>query len=191
MTNSHTRILGLAPRARKIGVSVLVKGELIYYGIKTLKRDDLKSTQPRINGALDQLFSEHEINCVAIECLSNTQQKRSLAKTVFDSVVDRLRVLRMRSILLDPTDVRRELPQGSNPTRFEVAVALSRTFPELKHYLTRQKPWSKYHFSTLFDAVAVSYYCSRKLNQEVIGERKSFGSNANNLSRPRRSCSPN
>lgn len=191
MTDSNTRILGLAPSARKIGVSVLVKGELVFYGIKSLKKSDSKTTLKRINAVLDNLFSEFEINCVAIERLSNIQQKRSSAKTVFDSVVDRLKVRRMRSYLIDPKDIRKELSQGSNPTRFEVAVVLSKKFPELKRYLVRQKPWSKYHFSTLFDAVAAGYYCSRKLNQEVMGERKPHGINANNLSRPLRPHSTN
>ncbi|MCO6512289.1 MAG: hypothetical protein J5I65_16010 [Aridibacter famidurans] len=174
MTISPTRILGIAARARKIGVSVLVKSELVFYGIKSPMKEDQQTTLQKIESAVEDLITKNEINCVAIEGLPYTQQKQSLSKAVFDRVVNSIRIHGIRLYQFNPKDVRQELIQKRDPTKLDVAIALADRFPELRRYLVRQEPWNKYHYSTLFDAVAVSFYCARKLNQQLMGERKRY-----------------
>ncbi|QQS40039.1 MAG: crossover junction endodeoxyribonuclease RuvC [Acidobacteriota bacterium] len=174
MTVSPTRILGIAPRARKTGVSVLVEGELVFYGIKSPKKADQRTTLRKIESAVEDLIPNYEINCAAIEGLPYTQQKHSLSQAVFDRVVNSISIHGIRLYQFNPKDVRQELIQKRDPTKLDVAIALGDRFPELRRYLVRQKPWNKYHYSTLFDAVAVSFYCARKLNQQLMGERKRY-----------------
>lgn len=159
--HKHTT-LGLDPGARQIGVAVFVGEELVYYGIKTIRKKTDFDTLRKLRKILSKLIDAYRVEHIAIERAIFVQQQRSFVKTVYEEAVNFVRVTDARLFEYDPKFIRRSICRGQNPTKRNTALRLVQSYTELESYFNVPKVWQRKYFAQMFDAIAVGLVCSRQ-----------------------------
>lgn len=165
MRTNQQNILGLDVGARQIGVSVLRGEELVFYSVKSFRKHDPDESLKNLEGILDRLITEYEIESVAVEKIVFVQQHRSFVKIVYECAVNFLKGRNISLFEYNPKLVRQIVCGLEKPTKRNTALLLAQSYAELVRYFNVQKLWQKRYYAQLFDAIAVGIACARQLRE--------------------------
>ena len=151
------RILAIDPGTSLMGVAVLERSELLYYGVKELKRmrpvsQLLKATREVVLDLIDR----YQPTVLAYEETFYVQQASSVLLRAHEreiQSVGRWATLKIRAY--SPLYIRQALCGDSYATKQMVADVLVRNFPELAKYRPAQSLRSERYWLNMFDAVAI------------------------------------
>jgi Holliday junction resolvasome RuvABC endonuclease subunit len=166
-TNRQPIILGIDPGTRHMGVAVLCGGKLLYYGVKTFKKD--KRGCPLFSDlerAIINLAGEYAIDCIALEKIVSFQQRSSPFGVVSNQIraIAEKRHYNLREY--SPAFVRSCIGGNEKITRAETYRIITGKYPELRRYLLVSKIWQKTYFARLFDAVAAALLREREYEED-------------------------
>jgi Holliday junction resolvasome RuvABC endonuclease subunit len=155
--NKPTKILAIDPGTREMGFAILEPNDLIYYGVKTLKKKRpvnvlLKEVRKIINRFID----DYGTNVLVIETTffykhDNTSGLIELAETVKAVAKER----RLKVVEYAAKTVRKCICESGKATKRETAKVICSKFPELQIYLTQDRIWKEKYWLNVFDAVAL------------------------------------
>ena len=149
--------MAVDPGTREIGVAVLDKKDLIYYGVKSFqKRRPLSVLLGEINRVFGQLFEEYAPQVLVIErtffaCNKNVSNLISVA----DEIKDLATKSKLTVVEYAPKTVRKNVCKSGKATKLETANILCSRFPELHIYLQQNRKWKEKYWLNMFDAVAL------------------------------------
>lgn len=157
-------ILGIDPGARQIGVAIFNGNELLYYGVKTVKKSGLRKTAfVALEKIITQLMDEYETDCFALEKVVSVQQRNSVVEAVSWQIKAIAQKHHYRFKEYSPSFVRETICGKTKATRDETYRILTDQYPELRRYLSATRIWQKAYFAHLFDAVATAAVGVREL----------------------------
>lgn len=157
MPKTQPIILGIDPGARHVGVAVLRGRELLYYGVKTLKKNE--SSRPataNLEQLITKLAAEYRVDIIALEKVISAQQRKSYVKVVYENVQLIAGKYDFKLREYSPNLVRNFICSQVKATRRETYRALAEKYPELNRYVSVTRIWQKAYFARLLDAVAVA-----------------------------------
>jgi Holliday junction resolvasome RuvABC endonuclease subunit len=151
------RILAIDPGTRLMGVAILEGGELLYYGVKTIRRP--KSPREILAEAarlIQNLITVYRPTALAIEKTFLIQKSASLLVVLAEEIKSEARRAHLEIFEYAPTHVRKRLCQTGKATKRETAERVAEHFPELSKLLHQHSPFAERYYSNLFDAVAIA-----------------------------------
>ncbi len=151
------RLLAIDPGTRHFGIAVFERGELIHYGVKTIKN----RTSPHANlkegrRLVLQLLDDFRPRTLAIERAFFWNNRNAALLNVFvDETVALAERNRMHVVRLAPSTVKKAVCGNGRAKKHEVARVVVARFPELKVFLRQDRKWKDLYHSNMFDAVAI------------------------------------
>lgn len=151
------RILAIDPGTRTIGFAVMQELELLYYGVKTIKRPK-KPEQILLEASrlISGLIAAYQPSSLIIEKMLPVQQNAALLVVVAEEMKAMAKTRGLQVYEYAPATVRKIICGTGKATKAATAQAVVRHFPELRQYLERQSHWERQYWANLFDAVAVA-----------------------------------
>ena len=166
MRPKQPTILAVDPGTKEIGVAVLSKGELIYYGVKTLrKRSSPGEILSQAKQVISRLVTDFEPEYLAIEKTFLVQKSASLLVVTAEEIKAAARALGLVVYEYAPTLVRKLICQTGKGTKAEVARVVSARFPELRRYLEGRSQWETLYYANMFDAIALGMCCHQEISK--------------------------
>jgi Holliday junction resolvasome RuvABC endonuclease subunit len=162
------RILAINPGTRKIGVAVLEYQELLYYGVKTIKRP--KSPQEILSEAahiIQNLIAFYQPTALAIEKTFLIQKSASLLMLLTEEVKVTAQKAGLKVYEFAPTTIRKQICKSRKATKRQTAGCIAILYPELARYLLNRTKWEELYYLNLFDAVAVGLYGYYEIAKET------------------------
>jgi len=159
MSRAYTKdicVLAIDPSTRGFGFAVLEgPNRLIDWGVKETKTDKNRRTLKIIAELIDQ----YEPSVIVLEDYAGKGSRRCLRVAELIDEISKLAVRRkvkVRSI--SRADLRQSFADSGARTKYEIATAIAKRFPELAPRLPRfRKPWmSEDYRMSIFDAVALA-----------------------------------
>lgn len=173
-THRPFRILAIDPGTRYMGVAVLDGNDLLYYGVKdfTGKRPAdqlLRATRQAVLG----LIADYRPTVLAYEKTFYVQQKHSALLHIQELEIARVgRVEKLRVIGYTPSHVRKVICRDGRATKYAVANVLTRRFPELAGYRSRDNLRREQYWLNMFDALAVAVVCADEFSATASGAKE-------------------
>jgi len=164
MLQNHSRILAIDPGTRLLGVALLEKGQLIYHGVKIIK----KGTSPNENlqharKVILRLIKDLRPDVVVVEKAFFAKSRNvSLLNVLVDEIKAIARRKGIKLMAYSPSTVKKFICGNGWARKKEVAKAVVSRFPELKVYLTQDRAWKERFHQNMFDAVALGMIASRR-----------------------------
>jgi Holliday junction resolvasome RuvABC endonuclease subunit len=152
------RVLAIDPGTSLMGVAVLEGNDLLYYGVKELKRYRPASRLMRATqNVVSDLIDHYAPTVIAYEESVYVQQLGSAMLRVVEREIRRTaKAAGLHGVSYTPADVRQSLCGNPWATKHIVAAQLVERFPELAGYRTGQSPRSERYWLNMFDALAVA-----------------------------------
>ena len=161
MTGTAPATLGLDIGARRVGVAVFRGEELVFYAVKSIRRESETETLKRLEKTLAILIEKYGIEAVALEkIVYPQQQRRSIVKAAYQKAKRLALKNRLRLFEYDPALIRRIICRNEKSTKNRAALLLSEKYAELARCFNAPKNWQRQYYSPLFDAVAAGFVCS-------------------------------
>jgi Holliday junction resolvasome RuvABC endonuclease subunit len=158
------RILAIDPTSRGLAFAVLEGSErLVDWGLVELAD---KSDEGLFCSRVSQLLARYEPAAVVMEVGGGSRRGSRGRDRI--ACIDRLANGRELPVHEVTRDDLRDAFAGSGATKWEIAVAITRLFPELEAWLPRKrKPWmSEDERMNIFDAVAFGLVALRRAERE-------------------------
>ena len=165
MPQKNSRILAIDPGTRIMGVAFLDKGQLIYHGVKVIR----KGSSPNDNlqyarRIILRLIKDFTPNLVVVEnAFFARNRKAYLLNVLIDEIKAIARRKRISVVSFSPSTVKKFICGNGWANKYEVAQAVAQQYPELKVYLTQDRAWKERFHQNMFDAVALGIMASRKI----------------------------
>ena len=140
-----------------MGIAFLEKGQLIYHGVKVIK----KGTSPNDNlqyarRIILRLIKDFKPNVLVVEnAFFARNRKAYLLNVLIDEIKAIARRKRIRLVSYSPSTVKKFICGNGWASKDEVARAVVSKYPELKVYLTQDRAWKERFHQNMFDAVAL------------------------------------
>jgi Holliday junction resolvasome RuvABC endonuclease subunit len=151
------RILAIDPGTRLMGVAILEGRELLYYGVKTIRRPksprEILAEASRI---IQNLIAYYQPTLIVIEKTFLIQKSASLLMVLAEEIKNQAQRSNLQVFEYAPTYVREYLCQPNKATKRETAKKIARCFPELRTILHRSSAFEERYYSNLFSAVALA-----------------------------------
>jgi len=162
MPQKHSRILAIDPGTRLMGIAFLDKGQLIYHGVKIIKKD--RSPNDNLQYArriILRLIKDFKPNQLVVEkAFFANNRNASLLNVLVDEIRAIARRKRLKLISYSPSTVKKFICGNGWASKDEVARAVVSRYPELKVYLTQDRDWKERFHQNMFDAVALGVMAS-------------------------------
>ena len=140
MFKRNKRILAIDPGSREMGLAVLDGGELIYHGVKSLKKCRPKDKlHEAVKEILTRLIIEYGVKVLAVENGMVSQIASPLFQTVFDAIKELAKQKRLKVTTYSPNTVRKHVCQDGKATKRRTARIIADRYPELEIYLEQKK----------------------------------------------------
>jgi Holliday junction resolvasome RuvABC endonuclease subunit len=154
-------ILAIDPGTRNIGFALVDNGELVHYGVKTIRRmnsprEKLKEGK-RIILRLLRDFGPHVL------IVEKTFFANNRNSALLNEFTDEIKAVGERKGLtvqsLAANSVRKLICGNGAASKDDVARAIVARYPELKPFLTSDRRWKERYHRNMFDAVALAVAC--------------------------------
>jgi Holliday junction resolvasome RuvABC endonuclease subunit len=149
------RVLAIDPSTRGFGFAILEGPErLIDWGVKETKTDKNRRSLDLIR----ELINDYEPDTIVVENYEGKGSRHCLRVRALIDPISKLKSNRKVQVKsFSRAEVKRAFPESSRSTKYEIAVAIAKQFPELAPRLPRfRKPWmSEDYRMSIFDAVAL------------------------------------
>ena len=151
------RILCIDPGTREMGIAVLEDTELIYYGVRTLKKKRPASVLLReTRRIISRLIDDYGIKRLIIEkTFFNRNKNVSNLIVMADEIKALAKKRKLKVTEYAPKTVRKSICQDGKATKREVSKVISARYPELNIYLTQDRKWKVKYWQNCFDAIAL------------------------------------
>jgi crossover junction endodeoxyribonuclease RuvC len=153
----HTRILAIDPGTREMGVALLQDRELIYHGVKTIKKgltphEKLKKGRKTVL----RLITDFKPDVLVVENTFFVSNKNAALLNVFADEIKTIGKRKgLRVVSFAPNTVKKSICGNGRASKAEVARVVISRFPELKVFLTQDRAWKERYHQNMFDAVAL------------------------------------
>jgi len=164
--NNTERILAIDPGTRNIGFAFLDKGELVHYGVKTIRR--MKSPHEKLRDGRKivlRLINDFGPQMLVVEKTFFANNRNSaLLNVLADEIkaVGKRKGLEVESFAAN--SVRKMLCGNGRASKDDVARAMVSHYPELRPFLTSDRRWKERYYRNMFDAVALGLSARSELN---------------------------
>jgi Holliday junction resolvasome RuvABC endonuclease subunit len=164
MPPKHLRILAIDPGTRWMGVAFLEENQLIYHGVKIIKKgnspnDNLQNARRIVL----RLIKDFKPNTVVIEnAFFKNNRKAYLLSVLIEEIKAISRRKRIQLISFSPSTVKKFICGNGWVSKDQVARAVAAKYPELRVYLTQDKAWKERFHCNMFDAVALGIMAEEK-----------------------------
>lgn len=154
---NSTKVLSIDPGTKNIGFAVLKNGELLHYGVKTIRR--MRSPHETLREGrriILRLINDFTPQMLIVEKTFFASNRNSALLNVFaDEIkaVGKRKGLRVQSLAAN--SVRKLICGNGAASKDDVARAMVSRYPELKPYLTSDRRWKERYHRNMFDAVAL------------------------------------
>jgi len=158
MPKTKERILAIDPGTRHMGVAVMENGELLYYGVEIIKKQETPhETLREGRKVILRLINDLKPQVLAVEKTFFANNRSSALLNVF---ADEIRAIGRRKGLkvigFAPNTLKKFTCGDGRASKFQVATVIVSIFPELKVYLTQDRAWKERFHQNMFDAVALA-----------------------------------
>jgi Holliday junction resolvasome RuvABC endonuclease subunit len=147
-----------------MGVAVVEGDDLLYYGVKELRkmRPAFQLTRATAD-VVRQLIDRYQPDVLAFETAYYIQQTTSPLLERQEREIRRCgKAAALKVIAYSPLYVRQQLCADAYVTKYIVAGALVELFSELARYRANQTPRSERYWLNMFDALAVAVVAARE-----------------------------
>ena len=156
------RILGIDPGTKETGVALLEGDELLYFGVKTLKRQGKRVPRYVLDRARRQIMTMIERYQPQVLAMEKTFVIKNRNSALLNVLADEIKVLaRGEGLKINeytPTTVKKLICGTGKATKKEVARKIASYYPELKRYLDPGKGLNRCkegYWQNMFNAVAL------------------------------------
>lgn len=172
MPNKRTKILSIDPGTREMGVALLQNGDLIYHGVKLIKKGRSPHENLREGRIVVlRLINDFKPQVLVVERTFFAQNKNCALLNVF---VDEIKTIGKRKGLkvesFAPNTVKKFICGHGRASKQDVARVIISIYPELKVYLTQDRKWKEEYWHNVFDAVALGIMASSNKKGEKACE---------------------
>ena len=166
MHTDNSKILAIDPGTRELGVAVLTSGELLYYGVKTIRRRSSASEiLNQVHQIISRLIADYKPQCLAIEKMFFIHKSAALLNVTADEIKAVALAEGLTIFEYAPTLVRKTICKTGKATKREAAKVIATRYPELARYLEHRTKWEELYYANMFDAVALGVAA----NMEITG----------------------
>jgi len=173
----ETRILAIDPGTRHLGFAVFEGGELIHYGVKTIRRS--RSPHEILaegRGAVSRLTCYFRPTVLAVEkTFFARNRKTALLNVLADEIKIVGRKKGLRVVDFAANSVRKRICGNGAASKDEIARVLVSRYPELLPYLTSDRRWKERYHRNMFDAVALGLFANLLWGDTSVGRRPERG----------------
>jgi Holliday junction resolvasome RuvABC endonuclease subunit len=163
----NERILAIDPGTRKIGVAVLEGEELLYYGVKTIKRPKTpREILEEVAILIKNLSTIYQPHILAIEKIFLVQKSESFLVVVTEEMKTAAKREGLSIYEYMPAIVRKRICQSGKATKRDTAKRIALRYPELQRYLNYRSKWEEIYYANMLDAIAVGICCYGDLQKE-------------------------
>src|ERR1044071_124182 len=132
MSTDQTRILAIDPGTREIGVAVLSGRELLYYGVKTIRRRGSASViLSQVQQVILRLIADYKPQYLAIEKMFLMHKSAALLNVTADEIKAVAKSQGVSVYEYAPTLVRKVVCQTGRATKNQAAKIIAGQYPEL------------------------------------------------------------
>jgi len=155
--NTLQKILAIDPGTRYVGIAFFEGKELVYYGVKTIKKTALPhDTLKEGKKIISRLIRDFTPTTLVVEKTFFSNNRNSALLNVF---ADEIKVIGKKKGLnvmaYAANTVRKHVCGNGAASKDEVAKVVVSYFPELKPYLTSDRKWKEKFHRNMFDAIAL------------------------------------
>jgi len=157
------RILAIDPGTRNIGFALLDKGQLIHYGVKTIRQ--INSPHEKLRDGrkiILRLINDFEPQMLVVEKTFFANNRNSALLNVF---ADEIKAVGKRKGLevqcFAANSVRKFICGNGAASKDDVATAMVSRYPELRPFLTSDRRWKERYHRNMFDALALAIAAER------------------------------
>jgi len=164
MPQNNSRILAIDPGTRLMGVALLEKGQLIYHGVKVIKKGNSPNQNlQNARKAVLRLVSDLKPCMLVVEKTFFANSRNTSVLNVFVNEIKAIgRRKGIKTVLFSPSTVKKFICGNGWADKKDVARAIVSKFPELKVYLTQDRAWKERFHQNMFDAVALALIVATK-----------------------------
>ncbi|TKJ32898.1 MAG: hypothetical protein CEE38_22005 [Planctomycetes bacterium B3_Pla] len=164
MSQNQSRILAIDPGTRLMGVAILDDGQLIYHGVKIIKKgecpnDNLQYAR-RIILKLIHDFKPHVL--VVEKAFFANNRNASLLNVLVDEIKAIAIRKRLRLVAYSPCTMKKFICGNGGASKADVSKVVVSRYPELKIYLTQDTAYKERFHQNMFDAVALGMMAGRR-----------------------------
>ena len=158
------KVLGIDPGTRKMGVAFLENSNLIYYGVKVIKK--YKSPHETLKGCrriVLRLINDFRPNTIVVEkAFFSKNRNASLLNVLVDEIKAIARRKKIKLVGYAPNTVKKHICGYGRASKKDVARVIVSKYPELKVYLTQDRDWKERYHQNMFDAVALGMMVTKR-----------------------------
>lgn len=146
-----------------MGVAFLDKGQLIYHGVKIIKKgrspnDNLQSARRIIL----RLIKDFNPQILAVEkAFFANNRNASLLNVLVDEIKAIARRKKLKLVSYAPSSLKKFITGNGWANKYEVAQAVAQQYPKLRVYLTQDREWKERFHQNMFDAVALGIMATK------------------------------
>jgi len=157
MPKNNLKILAIDPGTREMGIALLEKGKLIYYGVKVIKkRKSPHETLKEGRKIILRLIRDFKPKALVVEkAFFSKSRNLALLNIFFDEIKAIAKRKKLRFISYAPSTVKKFICGNGWATKKEVAAVIVLKYPELKVYLNQDRAWKERYHQNMFDAVSL------------------------------------
>lgn len=147
-----------------MGVAFLDKGQLIYHGVKIIK----KGSSPNDNlqyarKIILRLIRDFKPEVLVVEkAFFANNRNASLLNVLVDEIRAIARRKQLKLVSYSPSTVKKFICGNGRASKKDVARVVISKYPELKVYLTQDRAWKERFHQNMFDAVALGIMAPKK-----------------------------
>jgi Holliday junction resolvasome RuvABC endonuclease subunit len=165
MAKNSLKILAIDPGTRRMGIAFMEQGELIYYGVKVIKRR--KSPHETLKeGRKAILIKDFRPEVLVVEKAFSGFARFALLKVFVDDIKAIGKRKGLKVVSFAPSTVKKFICGNGRAAKSEVARAVVAKYPELKVFLSQDRAWKERFHQNMFDAVALGtvFYSKNRRN---------------------------
>jgi len=138
-----------------MGIVVLDGTELIYYGVKSLKKFRPEPVlRKAVKEILAKLIVEYDVKTLVIENGWFSQESSPLFQAVFKTIKNVAKDKKLTLATHTPKTIRKFICGDGKATKKRTALILAKQYPELEIYLEQNYRWKEKYWLNVFDALA-------------------------------------
>jgi Holliday junction resolvasome RuvABC endonuclease subunit len=167
------RILAIDPGTKIMGVAILEGRELLYYGLKTIRRP--KSPQEVLSEAaqiIRNLIACYQPTALAIEKNFLFQKSASLLIVLTEEIKEIAQRAGLNVYEFAVATIRKHICKSEKATKKQTAGCIATLYPELSRHLSSRTRWGDVYYAHLFDAVAVGLAAHMGIPKLEISDSK-------------------
>lgn len=159
MENNLPIILAINAGTNKIGIAILENKELIFYGIKIIKKQKTSSALLRkTSKIIRDLIIKYQPTHLAIKKVVVMQKSAAMVAVIAEHIKSVASQNGLKVFELAPHTICQLICGAVNATKKDLAINLAIRYPELTYYTTWKNLDDLLYWSRLFDAIAAGVY---------------------------------